>query len=73
MLKHLIMSNLSIRNFPNIELILQLKTHNNNLHADCHKRHGFCEEKEPQKSRPLWQPVKLALAAINLVHSTELK
>lgn len=24
-------------------------------------RHGFCEEKEPQKPRPLRQPVNLAL------------
>ncbi len=41
----------------------QLIRHNNNLHADCHKRHEFCEEKEPQKPRPLWHPVKLALYA----------
>jgi hypothetical protein len=31
------------------------------MHRDCRKRHGFCEKKEPQKPRPLWQPVKLAL------------
>ena len=40
---------------------LELKAPNNNLHADCHKRHGFCKEKELQKPRHLWQQVKLAL------------
>ena len=38
-----------------------LEKANNSLHADCHKRHVFCEKKKPQKPRPLWQPVKLAL------------
>ncbi len=42
-------------------IILELKAPNNNLHADCHKRHGFCEEQEPQKPCLLWQQVKLAL------------
>ena len=35
--------------------------YNNSLHADCHKCHGFCEKKKPQKPRHLWHPVKLAL------------
>ena len=31
------------------------------MHWDCRKRHGFCEKKEPQKPRPLRQPVMRAL------------
>ena len=34
-------------------ITIELKAPNNNLHSDCYKRHGFCEEKEPQKTAPL--------------------
>ncbi len=39
-----------------------MSIHNNSLHADSHKRHDFCEKEKSQKPRPLWHPVKLALA-----------
>ena len=49
-------------NYGELSQLINIKKHNNSLHADCHKRHRFCEEKEPQKMRPLCQPVKLALS-----------
>jgi hypothetical protein len=45
--------------------------YNNSLHADCHKQHVFCEKKKLQKPRPLWQPVKLALAGKGYYHDRQ--
>ncbi len=37
------------------------------MHWDCRKRHGFCEEKEPQKPRLLRQPVMRALGLLVMI------